>query len=64
MQKMATNSKPREKKHEREYGQIDDRWKTFELTQTVPLNKRIVDIPDCIHCFATMAYLGDDYIFS
>ena len=54
------SDEPRRKKHDKEDGQIDCRWKTFELTRTIPLNERVEDIPECTHCFATMAYLGED----
>ena len=50
----------RRSKHTKEDDQIDCRFKTFELTRTIPVNERVEDIPDCPHCFAKMAYIGNN----
>lgn len=51
---------PRGKKHAKEDGQIDCRWKMYELTRSIPDDEKIDGIPDCPACFAKMAYLGLD----
>lgn len=51
---------PRGAKHVKEDGQIDCRWKTFELTHTIADDEKVDGIPECPACFTKMAYLGCD----
>lgn len=49
---------PRNKKHAKEDGQMDSRWRTFELTYTFTEQERIKDVPCCPSCFCRFSFLG------